>query len=63
MSYECETVRVKSEISADNDSGYVVINLSDFDDEIHELFGVEKIETPVSTSPVDSTSTSKPWQN
>lgn len=38
----CKTVRVKSPISVDNESGFIIINESDFDADVHELFD----ETP-----------------
>lgn len=37
MSETCPTVKVKTD-AADNESGFVVINESDFDDSVHELF-------------------------
>lgn len=42
----CKTVRVKSPISADNESGFIIINESDFDADVHELFD----ETPAKES-------------
>lgn len=34
----CKTVRVKSPISTENESGFIIINESDFDAKDHELF-------------------------
>lgn len=42
---ELETVKVVSPVSDDNPNGYIVINKSDFDEKVHELF-VEKPAKP-----------------
>lgn len=39
-----ETVNVVAPVTAANPTGFVVINKSDFDAEIHKLFGEVKIE-------------------
>lgn len=38
---QCETVRIVAEKSDDNESGFIVINKSDFDADKHELFDAE----------------------
>lgn len=42
----CKTVRVKSPISEDNKSGFIIINESDLTDE-HELFNETSSAEPV----------------
>jgi hypothetical protein len=37
----CPTVQIKSPVSDDNPTGFVVINESDFDPAVHERFDAE----------------------
>lgn len=41
----CEVVKVKHDIVAGNDTGYVEINKADFDSKKHELFEDEEADT------------------
>jgi c-di-AMP phosphodiesterase-like protein len=39
--HSCPVVKIQSEVSEENPSGYIVINEEDFDEEIHKLFNKE----------------------
>jgi hypothetical protein len=50
---ELETMRVKCEVTADNDQGFYIINKDDYDASIHEPFDavVEKQPTDEAVKP------------
>jgi hypothetical protein len=45
MSETCEVVKVKSS-APDNEQGYYLLNKSDFQEGVHELFDVDEAQEP-----------------
>lgn len=60
---QCETTRIRSEPSPENETGFVVINLEDFDPETMKLFDPSPKDPPaVPPSPVVPTGGAvPPW--
>jgi hypothetical protein len=48
-----ETVNIVVPVTADNSSGFVVINKSDFNAEVHKLFGEVKVEAKTIVAEVE----------
>ena len=59
---QCPTVRIKTPITDDNQTGYIVINESDLDEDM-ELFTEDGEQSAAKTEPkVETDAALKPWQ-